>query len=98
MIESTLNLVLSDTRDAEGWLETLNKLDNNGIMTAIRNIMMMIRKHEEKEEICNQIIDTIRRIGIIEDSIERKDWYIQIEELKEYFKDLNNEIITIETP
>jgi hypothetical protein len=27
MIESTLNLVLSDTRDAGGWLETLNKLD-----------------------------------------------------------------------
>jgi hypothetical protein len=45
MIESTLNLVLSDTRDVEGWLETLGKLDNNGIMTAILNIKMMIRKH-----------------------------------------------------
>jgi hypothetical protein len=98
MIESTLNLVLNDTKDAEGWLDTLNKLNYNGIMTTMLNIKMMIRKHEEKEEKCDQIISTIKRIGIIEDSIERNDWYMQIEELKGYFKDLNNEIITIETP
>jgi hypothetical protein len=38
MIESTLNQVLSNTNDAEGWLETLNKLENNGIMTVILNM------------------------------------------------------------
>jgi hypothetical protein len=89
MIESTLNIVLSDTKDAEEWLEIVNKLDNNGIMTSILNIKTMIRKHGEKEEICSQIIGTIKRIGIIEDTIERNDWYTQMEELKEYFKDLN---------
>jgi hypothetical protein len=57
MIESTLNIVLSDLRDAEGWLEILNNLDNNGIMTSILNIKMMIRKHVEKEEICSQFIE-----------------------------------------
>jgi Asp-tRNA(Asn)/Glu-tRNA(Gln) amidotransferase C subunit len=49
MIESTLNIVLSDLKDAEGWLEILNNLDNNGIMTSILNIKMMIRKQVEKE-------------------------------------------------
>jgi hypothetical protein len=34
----------------------------------------------------------------MQDSIERNDSYIQIEEPKEYFKDLNNETITIEIP
>jgi hypothetical protein len=40
----------------------------------------------------------LKRIEIIQDSIERNDSYVQIEELKEYFKDLNNETITIEIP
>jgi hypothetical protein len=71
MIESTLNIVLSDTKDAEGWLEIPNKLDNNGIMTSILNIKMMIRKNVEKEEIWSQYIDTIKIIGIIEDGIEK---------------------------
>jgi hypothetical protein len=31
MIENILNQVLNNTTDAEGWLEALNKLDNNGI-------------------------------------------------------------------
>jgi hypothetical protein len=44
MIKSTLNIVLSDLKDAEGWLEILNGLDNNGIMTSILNTKMMIRK------------------------------------------------------
>jgi hypothetical protein len=30
--------------------------------------------------------------------VERNDWYTQMKELKEYFKDLNGEIITIEIP
>jgi hypothetical protein len=98
MIESTMNQVLSNTKDAEVWFETLNRLDNNGITTAILNIKMMIRLKEDKEEICKQIIDTLKRIEIIQDSKERNDWYTQIEELKEYFRDLNNEIITIEVP
>jgi hypothetical protein len=98
MIESTLNLVLSHTKDAEGWLEILNKLDNNGIMTAISRIKMKIMLHEDKEEICEQIIDTLKRREIIQDSIEINDWYAHIEELKEYFKDLNNEMITTEIP
>jgi hypothetical protein len=96
MIESTLNIVLSGLRDAEGWLEILNKLDNNGIMTSILNIKMMIRKQVEKEEISSQFIDAIKRIGIIKDTIERNDWYSQMEELEIYFKDLNGEAITIE--
>jgi hypothetical protein len=49
MIESTLSLVMSDIDDAEGWLETLKGLDYNGIMTAILNIKMMMRKNVEKE-------------------------------------------------
>jgi hypothetical protein len=73
MIESTLNLVLSMTKDAEGWLETLNKLDSNGIMTTILSIKMKIRLHEDKEEICEQKIDALKRIEIIQDSIERND-------------------------
>jgi hypothetical protein len=98
MIESILSIVLSDTKDAEGWLEILNKLDNNGIMTSILSIKMMIRKHAEKEDIRNQFIDTIKRIGIIDDARERNDWYSQKEELKLYFKDLNGEIITMDVP
>jgi hypothetical protein len=79
MIESTLNQVLSHTKDAEGWL------GNNRIMTAILNIKMMIRLKEDKEEICNQIIDTLKRIETIEYSGERNDWYTQREELNEIF-------------
>jgi DNA mismatch repair ATPase MutL len=98
MIESTLNLVLSGTKDAEEWLETLNKFENNRIMTAILSIKMKIRLHEDKEEICEQIIDTVKRIELMQDSIERNDWHIQMEELNEYFRGLNNETITIEIP
>jgi hypothetical protein len=65
-------------------------------MTTILNIKLTIRLREEKEEISNQIIDTLKRIEIIQDSIERNDSYTQIEELKEYFRDLNDETITIE--
>jgi hypothetical protein len=72
MIESTLDLVMSDTKDAEGWLETLNKLDNKGIMTPILSIKMKIRLHEYKEEICEQINDTLKIIKIIQDSKEKK--------------------------
>jgi hypothetical protein len=43
MIESTLNIVMINTKDAEEWLETLNKIDSNGIMKAILNIKMKIR-------------------------------------------------------
>jgi hypothetical protein len=71
MIESMLNIVLSDLKDAEGWLEILNGLDNNRIMTSILNIKMMMRKRVEKEKICNQFVDTIKRIGIIEDVIKK---------------------------
>jgi hypothetical protein len=98
MIESTLNITMSDTKYAEEWLGILKKLDYNGIMTAILDLKMMIRKGEEKEYICKQFNDTLKRIGIIEDSIERNDWYIQMEDLKIYYKDLYNEIITIEIP
>jgi hypothetical protein len=73
MIESTLNLVMSNTEDAEGWLETLKGLDYNGIMTAILDIKMMMRKNEDKETITKQFTETVKRIGIIEDSIERND-------------------------
>jgi hypothetical protein len=59
MIESTLNLVMSNTKEAEDWLETLNKIDNKGIMTVILNIKMKIRLQENKEEICEEIIDTL---------------------------------------
>jgi hypothetical protein len=44
------------------------------------------------------IYRTINRIVIIEDTIERNDWYSQMEELKIYFKDLNGEVINIEVP
>jgi hypothetical protein len=98
MIECTLNITLSDTNDAEGWLDTLKKLDNNDIMTAILDLKMMIRKGEEKEFICTQFKDTLKRIGIIEDSIERNDWNSQMNDLKEYYRELYNETITIEIP
>jgi hypothetical protein len=67
-------------------------------MTTILKIKMIIRLKEDKEEICKEIGDTLKRIGIIQDSIERNDWYAQIEELKEYFRDLSNGTITIEIP
>jgi Asp-tRNA(Asn)/Glu-tRNA(Gln) amidotransferase C subunit len=73
MIECTLNVVMSNTSDAEGWLDTLKSLDYNGIMTAILDIKTMIRKDVEKEFISKQFIETVKRIGIIEDSIERND-------------------------
>jgi hypothetical protein len=61
-------------------------------------LKMMIRKGKEKEFLCRQFNDTLRRIAIIEDSIERNDWYTQMEDLKIYYKDLYNETITIEIP
>jgi hypothetical protein len=57
---------------------------------------MMMRKGVEKEYICKQFIETNKRIGIIEDSIEKNDWYSQTNDLKEYYKELYNEVITIE--
>jgi hypothetical protein len=98
MIESTLNITMSDTKDAEEWLDILKKLDYNGIMTAILDLKMMIRKGEEKEFIGKQFNDTLKRIGIIEDSIERNDWYTQMEDLKISYRDLYNETTTIEIP
>jgi hypothetical protein len=104
MIESTLNITLSDTSDtsdtsdAEEWLDTLKKLDYNGIMTAIIDLKTMIRKETEKDYICKQFIEIIKRIGIIEDSIEKNDWYSQMNDLKEYYKELYDEVITIEIP
>jgi hypothetical protein len=35
IIERTLSLVLSNTKEAKRWLIILKSLDNNGIMTAI---------------------------------------------------------------
>jgi hypothetical protein len=98
MIESTLNITLSDTREAEKWLDDLKKLDYNGIMTAILDLKMMIRKEVEKDYICKQFKDTLKRIGIIEDSMERNDWYSQMNNLKEYYRELYNETVTIEIP
>jgi uncharacterized protein with PIN domain len=89
---------MSKTKEAEGWLETLSKMDNNGIMAAILNIEMKIMLHESKKVECEEIIDTLKRIGVIKDSIERNDRYTQMEESKEYVRLLNNEIITIEAP
>jgi hypothetical protein len=63
MIESTRNITMSDTKDAEGWLDILKKLDYNGIMTAILDLKMMLRKGEEKEFIGKQFNDTLKRIG-----------------------------------
>jgi hypothetical protein len=59
---------------------------------------MMIRKGVEKEFIGKQFNETLKRISIIEDSIERNEWNSQMEELKIYYRDLYNEIITIEMP
>jgi hypothetical protein len=63
MIESTLNITMSDTTYAEEWLDILKKLDYNGMMTAILDLKMMIRKGEEKEHFCKQFKDTLKRIG-----------------------------------
>jgi hypothetical protein len=49
MIESTLNITMSDIMEAEEWLDILKKLDYNGIMTAILDLKMMIRKGEMKD-------------------------------------------------
>jgi hypothetical protein len=97
-IECTLNITLSDPTESEEWLDILKKLDYDGIMTAIVDLTMMIRKEVGKEVIGKQFNDTLRRIGIIEDSIERNDWYSQMKDLKEYCRELYNETITIEIP
>jgi hypothetical protein len=86
MIECMLNITLSDTTEAEDWLDIVKKLDYNGIMTVILDLKMMIRKGAEKEFIGKQFNDTLRRIGIIEDSIERNDWYSQMQDLKDYYR------------
>jgi predicted Zn-ribbon and HTH transcriptional regulator len=60
-------------------------------MTTILDLKKRIRLLDEKEEICKDINKLVKRINIIEDSMERKDWYEQLEEVKEYYKQLNGE-------
>jgi hypothetical protein len=79
-------------------METLNKLDYNGILTRILDIKMAIRREEREEEITTKYEETMKGIEIIEDAIQRRDWYEQMEELKRFYTDISGKMITIETP
>jgi hypothetical protein len=98
MIESTLSLTMSNLQYAEEWLETLKKLDYNGIMTRILDIKMMMRQKAEKIEIAAKYGETLKGIELVEDAIQRKDWYDQMEELKRFYTDISGKTITIEIP
>jgi hypothetical protein len=78
MIESTLSITMSNLQYAEEWLETLKKLDFNGILTRILDIKMMMRHEAEESEIAEKYNDTIKGIEIIDDALQRKDWYEQM--------------------
>jgi hypothetical protein len=98
MIESTLSITMSELTYAEEWLETLKRIDYNGIMTAILDIKMMMRKAEEEEIICTRYTGALKRIEIIDDAIQRKDWLEQMRDLKTFYFELYEKIITIEIP
>jgi hypothetical protein len=98
MIESTLSLTLSDLQYAEEWLETLTKLDYNGVLTRILKIKLAMRKGEEEEVIAKEYMDTLKGIEIIEDAIQRKDWLNQMEDLKKFYEEISGKTITIELP
>jgi hypothetical protein len=49
MIEYSFERVLGDSKDSEGWLEILMKIDYKGISTSILLIKLRIKEGEEKE-------------------------------------------------
>jgi enolase len=69
----------------------LKSINNNGITPIILDLKMRIRLLDIKEEIRKCVNKLVERINIIEDSMKRKDWYEQLEEVKEYCKQLNGE-------
>jgi hypothetical protein len=98
MIESTLSLTLSNLQYVEEWMETLTKLDYNGILTRILKIKLAMRKEEEEEIIAKEYMDTLKGIELIEDAIQRKDWYNQMEDLRKFYEEISGKTITIEIP
>jgi hypothetical protein len=98
MIESTLSIVMSDLHYAEEWLKTLKKLDYNGIMTRILEIKMMMRQDAEENEIAMKYCETMKGIELVEDALQRKDWYEQMEDLKRFYSEISGRTITIEIP
>jgi hypothetical protein len=70
-LECFLDIVLGDTKDGEGWLEVLMRIDYNGITTKILLIKLRIKKRQVKETIERRIKETMKRIEIIEDAIEK---------------------------
>jgi hypothetical protein len=66
MIESTLNITMSNLEYAKGWLETLKSIDFNGIMTAILDLKMKMRKEVDENEITTQNNEKLKRIEIID--------------------------------
>jgi hypothetical protein len=95
MIESTLGIVLSDTKDAEEWLMNLKSVDYNCILTTIFDKKMCMRLKEDKDAICTDMNKWIEKIRIIEESRERKDWYDEIEETKEFCKQFDGEELVV---
>jgi hypothetical protein len=67
-------------------------------MTAILDLKMTMRKAVDEDIISAQYVETFKRIEFIDDALQRKDWFEQMRELKTFYFELYEKIITIEIP
>jgi hypothetical protein len=98
MIEIKLDIVMLNTADDERWLDTLKSIDSNGLMTAILNLKKRIRILDYDEDLQKDLKQLLGRINKLKDSEERKEWYEQIREIKEYYKQIKGEELNVELP